>query len=50
MLTKRLAQFMGSWQLLVINTQKGFKAEGRGQKAEGGRRKKEEGRSRISIF
>ena len=33
---------MGSCQILVINTEKGFKAEGRGQKAEGGRSLKKE--------
>jgi hypothetical protein len=33
---------MGSCQILVINTEKGFKAEGRGQKAEVRTRKKEE--------
>jgi len=34
----------------VINTQKGFKAEGRGQKAEGRRQKEEEGRRKKDII
>jgi len=39
----------GSCQILVINTENGFKAEGRRQKAEVRRRKKEEGRSSSII-
>ena len=40
MLPIDFGKIMGSWQILVINTENGFKAEGRGQKAEV--RKKEE--------